>query len=311
MILGLFFAIFAIVAWGVTFACTRALLEDFSSLEILVLRFLLALVALWFIERFKGFAKRGGWRDEWIFAAMGFTGIVAYQFLENCAIYYTNASNVAILVSFGPIVTAVMVRMFTKGVGISVRLIIGSLFSICGVTLISLNGLVGFKLRPIGDVMTLCAIMSWGVYSILLDIANSRGIQPLIAIRKAFGWAIVLMVPFVVWGMTESGICALDGSFAIILDKNINSVRFSDLLNLMNIAFLGLIASAVSFVLWSMACRMIGVVRTTVLLYLTPVVGVVFAVVFLGESVTSLEILGGCIILVGVAMATNVKRGGK
>ena len=44
---------------------------------------------------------------------MGFTGIVAYQFLENCAIYYTNASNVAILVSFGPIVTGLMARICT------------------------------------------------------------------------------------------------------------------------------------------------------------------------------------------------------
>ena len=33
---------FAIVVWGVTFASTRALLVDFSSFEILVLRFSLA-----------------------------------------------------------------------------------------------------------------------------------------------------------------------------------------------------------------------------------------------------------------------------
>ena len=43
-----------IVVWGVTFASTRVLLEDFSSLEIIVLRFLLAWVALWSIGRFRG-----------------------------------------------------------------------------------------------------------------------------------------------------------------------------------------------------------------------------------------------------------------
>ena len=107
---------FAIAVWGVTFASTRALLADFSSLEILVLRFSLAWAALRMIgvanERRALGARTtcaaDAWRREWIFAAMGFTGIVAYQFLENCAIYYTNASNVAILVSFGPIVTAIM-----------------------------------------------------------------------------------------------------------------------------------------------------------------------------------------------------------
>ena len=40
-------AAFAIAVWGVTFASTRALLADFSSLEILVLRFSLAWAALW------------------------------------------------------------------------------------------------------------------------------------------------------------------------------------------------------------------------------------------------------------------------
>ena len=119
------------------------------------------------------------------------------------------------------------------------------------------------------------------------------------------------MAPVAAWGMTESGICALDGSFAVILDAAVNAQRFASLVNWMNIAFLGLLASAASFVLWSAACRTIGVVKMTVSLYLTPIVGVVFAAVFLGERVTRLEIIGGCVILVGVALATKVKGGGR
>lgn len=313
------FAAVAIVVWGVTFASTRALLEDFSSLEILVLRFSLAWVALWMLCATKWRRARSAspdcavdvLRGEWIFAAMGFTGIVAYQFLENCAIYYTNASNVAILVSFGPIVTALMARAFARGGQFSLRLVAGSLVAVCGVALISFNGLVEFELRPIGDAMALCAMACWGFYSILLDVANDRGVPPLVAIRKAFGWSLAMMAPVAAWGMTESGICALDGSFAVILDAAVNAQRFASLVNWMNIAFLGLLASAASFVFWSAACRTIGVVKMTVSLYLTPIVGVVFAAVFLGEKVTGLEIIGGCVILVGVALATNVKGGGK
>ena len=316
---GWVFAAVAIVVWGVTFASTRVLLEDFSSLEILVLRFSLAWSALWMPCATKWRRARSAspactvdvWRGEWIFAAMGFTGIVAYQFLENCAIYYTNASNVAILVSFGPIVTALMARAFAKGRQFSARLVAGSFVAVCGVALISFNGLVEFELRPIGDAMALCAMVCWGFYSILLDRANDRGVPPLVAIRKAFGWSLAMMAPVAAWGMTESGICALDGSFAVILDSAVNAQRFASLANWMNIAFLGLLASAASFVLWSAACKTIGVVTTTVSLYLTPIVGVIFAAVFLGERVTQLEIVGGCVVLVGVALATKVKGGGK
>ena len=303
-------ALIAVIAiWGVTFASTRVLLADFSALEILVLRFALAFAALWVAERRCGKERRTQWRDELMFAAMGLTGIVAYQFLENCAIYYTNASNVAILVSFGPVVTALMARACTGNRQLSVRLVVGSLVAVCGVALVSLNGLVAFEVRPLGDMMAIFAMVSWGAYSVLLDRANERGVPPLVAIRKAFGWALAMMVPFVVWGTTESGTCALDGSFAVVLDMDVNAERFSNALNWMNIAFLGLLASAASFVLWSVACRAVGVMKATVSLYLTPVVGVVFAASFLGERVTGMEIAGGCIILAGVAVATKVKGG--
>ena len=43
-------ALFVIFVWGVTFANTRALLADFSALEILVVRFALAWGALWLMS---------------------------------------------------------------------------------------------------------------------------------------------------------------------------------------------------------------------------------------------------------------------
>jgi len=43
-------AAFVIFVWGVTFANTRALLFDFSALEIQVSRFVLAWAALWGME---------------------------------------------------------------------------------------------------------------------------------------------------------------------------------------------------------------------------------------------------------------------
>lgn len=37
-----------------------------------------------------------------------------------------------------------------------------------------------------------------------------------------FGWALVMMVPLVVWGATEIGYSALDGSFSVTLDPEVN-----------------------------------------------------------------------------------------
>ena len=72
-----------ILIWGVTFVNTRAPLEDFSALEILVGRFALAWVALWgwgrVAARPESAPYRRGWCDEWLFAAMGFCGIFCHR----------------------------------------------------------------------------------------------------------------------------------------------------------------------------------------------------------------------------------------
>ena len=292
-----------LIVWGITFVNTRALLADFSSFEIMVLRFVLAFATLCAIERVMRPPKCREKVSEWIFAAMGFTGFLAYHFLENCAIYYTNASNVAILTSFAPVATAILARVCTKNRQVSIGLFVGSFIAIGGVALVSLNGQRALALRPIGDMMAICSMVSWAFYSILIDIVNRRGVSPVTAVRKALGWSLVMIVPLAVLGTMEIGSHILDGSFAVSLDRCANARRFANLLNWVNIATLGILASAACFVLWSVACKVLGVVKTSIALYIIPVVGVVFAMIALDERVTLLEVAGGCVILIGMAIA--------
>ena len=306
---GLLLAFLVILFWGVTFASTRVLLEDFSALEIQVIRFGLAWLVLWVLGRRVKSSFRT-WRDEALFAGMGLTGVALYQFLENCAIYYTNASNVAILVSFGPVVTAVLAWLLTGDKSFSPRFALGALVAVVGVALVSLNGVVNFQMRPLGDMMAVVAMVSWGVYSVLIDKANRRGVPQMEAVRRAFFWSLVMIAPLAVWGATETGFYALDGSFSVTLDLGENIERFMRPLNLMNLAFLGVLASAACFVMWNRACKALGVVRTTVGLYLTPIVGVMFAALFLGEKLTAMSAVGGVLIIIGVVLAT-IRLAGK
>ena len=302
---------FVVLVWGITFVNTRALLADFSAFEILVLRFLFAYVVLCACGRSYGGAKamrRQSISDNCLCAAMGFSSVFAYQFLENSAIYYTNASNVAILASFGPVITALMMWTFAGKRRPRAIFFLGSGIAIGGITMVNLNGILVLELRPLGDLLAFGAMMSWGVYSVLLDKVNERGIPPLVAVRKAFGWSLVMMAPVAAWGATDIGRGALDGLFGVTLDAAANMERFSSPANWMNICFLGVFASAACFVLLSAACRTLGVVRTTVALYLIPVIGVVFAVAFLGEPITWMSGAGATITIIGVATANEGVR---
>ena len=178
-------AAFVILIWGITFVNTRALLGEFSALEILVGRFALAWAALGGWELWKRCGNRnvaapvgGGsgtrgrvWRDEGLFAAMGFCGIFCYQFLENCAIYYTSASNVAILVSFGPVVTAALARILCRCAQTTVcKFWVGSTMAIAGVALISFNNAAVF----LGERLTQMSLLGGGFIVVGVAIANWR-----------------------------------------------------------------------------------------------------------------------------------------
>jgi len=322
MLNGWIAAALTIVIWGMTFASTRMLLSDFSAFEIIVIRFVMAWLTLAALCGFR-LRVRGGemyvpgegwrlrrwnWRDELICAALGFTGLFANQFLENAAIYYTNASNVVILVSFGPIMTAVLARFVNRDHSLSLPMVLGSLVAMGGVVLVSFNGVKQFHLRPFGDVLALAAMMCWALYSLIVDRANARGIPAFVALRKAFFWSLVMMLPVIVWGTTEGSGRVFEGSFTVVLDRATNIARFAKTQNWIHLVFLGVFASAICYSLWSVACRRLGMVRTTMGLYLLPVIGVAFAVVFLGERVSVMGVLGGILILAGV-LAANGRMG--
>ena len=299
-------AVVAIAIWGATFAGTKELLYEFSALEILLARFILGWATLAIIDLVfaKGRCNKGRCcEDWWLFALMGLTGIAIYQFFENAAIYYTNASNVAILVSFGPIVTVAMAKIFLHERISSARLALGSAVATVGVILTHSSGFKSLEFRPLGDFMVLAAILSWGIYSILSGIAFRKGYAPVEIAKRSFFWGIALLLPVAIWGMSESGYYALDGSFSVTLSMADNIERFANIANWVNIAFLGLLASSTAFVLWNKACRGLGIARSSVASYLTPIVGMLAAWLISNERPTVANLVGAVIILAGVVIS--------
>jgi len=300
--LGALMVAFAVTVWGVTFVNTKALLVSFSALEIQVLRFALAYVALWIVYPRR---VRVPWRDEGLFVGLGLTGVAIYQLLENCAIHYTNASNVAILVSLCPVITALIVRFLGGGTPLRLLFFVGCAVASVGVTLVSLVGIREFHFRPVGDLIAVVAMLSWGFYSHLIGFVAQRAYAQLFVVRRTFFWALVLTLPVVAFGMTEPGRAAVGGSLAVTCDAAVNAARFADPLTYLNVGFLGLLASAACFVLWNKACTLLGVVRCTACLYLVPAVTVLVAFCFLGERLTFASTLGAFLIVAGVILSVR------
>lgn len=283
---GFLLAAFAVTVWSTTFVATKYLLRDFSSLEIQFLRYGLAYLTLWLLYPRTPRITRG---HEKYFMSLGLFGAALYQTLENCAIFYTNASNVSILVATAPVFTAILCRLLNRE-RLTRTFFPGCALALSGIALISFNGVANLHFNPLGDALALGCALTWGLYSLSIVRINALGYHHLFQIRRAFFWTIVFLLPLALLGPDF-----MDGSFAVSASLG----RFGTA-NILSLLFLGIFASALSFVAWNKACQLIGTVRCTAGIYLSPVITILFAWPLLGEKPGLMSLGGVLLALLGV-----------
>ncbi len=286
------FASITIMVWGPTFIATKILLDTFSPLEILLIRFVMGFLGLTLYDAIVNRGSRPPFniRQELLFAAAGLSGVVIYYFLENVALTMTSASNVGIIVSVAPLTTAILGLFFLKDERFKITLVVGFLIASLGVALVMFNGKIEFELSLAGDLLSLLATVGWAIYSILLRKIDTKTYKVATYTKKIFFYGIIWMIPI-----------ALFSGFSV------SATDFTPL-NVTLLLFLGLGASATCFVSWNFAVNVLGVYKTSGYIYLTPLITLFTAALVLKEPVT-LMALGGCLLIfVGLYLS---KRNGK
>lgn len=271
------------IVWGVTFISTKVLLRSFTPVEILFFRFVLGFAALSLASR--AWLKLDSRREELMLAGAGLTGICLYYLLENMALTYTMASNVGVIVSAAPFFTALLGRIFLKEERLGASFFVGFAVAMAGIFCISFNG-ARLQLSPIGDLMALAAALLWAVYSILIRKVGQKGYPTVQVTQRAFFYGLVFMIPAL-----------------FLTDFHLGLERFADPVNLGNILFLGLVACALCFAVWNFAVNALGAVKTSVYIYLVPVVTVIASALVLHEPVTWLSGLGTVLTLAGLVLS--------
>ncbi|MDD2979910.1 MAG: DMT family transporter [Hespellia sp.] len=280
------------IMWGATFVSTKVLLSEFSPIEVLMTRAVLALIALLavFPHRLKIEEKK----REFYFAGAALCGIVLYFMLENTALTLTYASNVGIIVTCAPFFVAVMVSIFFKSEKPGKNFYIGFVIAIIGVAMISLNGQGSLHLNPAGDGLAFLAMISWGMYSAFLK-KISEWNYPMIAVtRRIYFYGIVFLIPI-----------------ALVRGASWSLDRFRSPEIWLNFLFLGFCASALGFLLWNISTKWIGAVKTSVYIYISPIVTVVLSVFILHEKLTLVSIAGAVLILSGLILSQQKLSGSR
>lgn len=285
--LGHLFASVTILIWGNTFISTKILLVDFQPIEILFFRFVIGLLALLIIypRRLRNTTPQ----QELTFLAAGLCGVSLYYLMENIALTYTMAANVSVIISTAPFFTAILSQLFLKEEKLRVGFFIGFAIAMVGIILVSFSG-SKLELNPVGDILALLASFLWACYSILTKKISSFGYNTIQTTRRIFIYGILFMIPVL-----------------FLMDFHLELERFASLVYLFNIAFLGLGASALCFVSWNFAVRVLGAVRTSVYIYMVPVITVIMSVFVLQERIAVLSFVGMFLILTGLILSEITK----
>lgn len=283
---GHLFALTAILVWGTTFTSTKILLKSFAPVEILFFRFIIGFTVLFILSPRKISVKN--MRQELIFAAAGFCGITMYFLMENIALLHTTASNAGVIVSLSPFFTGILSFYFSDDEKPDVSFFIGFVIALTGIGLISFNGMMNLNLNPIGDFLALLAAFFWSLYSILMKKVSKFGYSNLESTKRVFFYGLFFMIPAI-----------------LISDFKWEFIRFADPVNLFNILFLGAGASALCFAAWNTAVNILGAVKTSVYIYIVPIVTVLSAALVLGEKLTIISVCGVIITFAGLLISEN------
>ena len=225
------------------------------------------------------------WKDELIMVALGITGGSLYFLTENAAMLYTTATNTSLIVCSCPLFAMLLLAVVYKSERFSKIQIVGSLLAFLGMVIVVLNGHFVLHLQPAGDSLAFAACLCWAVYSLLMKPVTGR-YPTLFITRKVFFYGLLTIIPYFI---IEPAFPPME----ILMRPQV----------ILNLLFLGCIASMVCFITWTWCLARLGPMVATNWVYFNPIATIIFAWLILNEQITPYFIIGSILILIGMYLS--------
>ncbi len=284
---GHLFSIICVIAWGTSFLVSQGLMRKLMPVQLMLIRFIIAWLALWVIYPKWHF----NWREEGRFVVLSLVGNTLYYLAENTALRLTLASNVSILVSAAPIASALMLRLFERDARLSRRQIAGIGIAFFGVLFVVFNGVFVLKLDPAGDLLALAAAFCWALYGYLAKRIMDR-YNTFLSTRKLMFYGFITTLPILIFR----------GGY-------LTGIRLLGPGDICGLLYLSLICSALCYLLWNKAITEIGAMKANLYVYAVPVVTMFASAVFLDEMITWGG-AAGVVLVVGGMLLSSLDRHG-
>lgn len=285
------YLLLTVFIWGNTFPTAKYVLGVMPPNVYASTRYLLAAFTLMVVLACREGIRPPQRRDLLALAGFGFLGITMMQLLWTNALSLSTASKGAILVATSPIWA--MIFNSLRGQRLPPLAWAGVLLSFCGVFLVINNSLTAITVaggHVIGDLLFLLVAFCWALYSVLSPPYLAR-----LGALYVSAWSMLLgallLIPAMLWSWSEMRWEAMGtGHWASFL-------------------YTAILAGALGYLFWYEGIRRIGVARSVVYSYLIPVFAMLSAVAFLGEHISTAQLIGAAVVITGLVLtrATTTK----
>ena len=272
-----------VTIWGVTFVSTKVLLQHgLGPMDIMFYRFVIAYCCILAISHKRLWANN--WKDELMLMLSGLTGGTLYFIAENNALRISQASNVALLVCTTPIFTALLANLIFKE-PLRKNMMIGSFIALIGVGLVVFSGSVILQINPLGDFLSIMAALMWAIYCLILK-PLGKGYPTTFITRKVFIYSILSVMVYFLFDPLMMDVETLTNPIVLL-----------------NLFFLGIVASMLCFIAWNAAVKVLGPSRTANYIYVQPMSTLILSSIILSEIITLTSLIGAACIIGGVYLA--------
>lgn len=271
-----------IILWASAFPGIRAGLVGYAPVHLVLLRFLVASLALLLIAPFARI-RVPQWRHMPTFVLLGLTGVTTYNLALSFGETHVSAGAASLLVNTGPIFTALLAVLFLKE-----RLLpwgwLGLLMSFSGAVVIVLTSTSALSLNPWATIILLAAVLQ--STSFILQ-------KPLYAYYRPLE-----LTSYAIWCGTLLNLVFLPGLTADIRNASLNAT--------VAVVYLGLFPAALAYLMWAVVLSHLPTNRAGSLLYAVPVMTVVISWAWLGEVPNGPTLLGGSLAIGGVLIVNTL-----
>lgn len=265
-----------VLSWGLNYVVTKVGVTRFAPADFVFWRFFgTALVTMpWWLRDIP--RKPAHWLRLII---LGVVGVSLYQWFFTSALHDTMAANVAFLFDLSPLLTLVVQRVLRLRVATG-RMFLGAIVSLFGVLLLVGASPAG-SIR--GDVYALIAAVLWTAFTVLTD---------------------VFQLP--IRGIALTGWMSLFGAMGLLPFITLQPVWRFGPSTWLPLVYTILFVTIMGLSLWQNAVMATGAGKTSLYLFLIPLVAAGAGWVFLGERMNFYEGAGAILILFGVGLAEGL-----